>query len=1440
MQATHCNGEHPEDANDGSSQNQYFPPPLLPANAPGWLSHLSALPQGDLPRAPTSFAFSTSLSTNDASTSGSPPTSSTFNEFLQHHHPAYTPPDTLYPDPSLQFIASPSRSAHSDVDASLDQSLRPSSLLSQSSILRPPEHTSSTFSPWHSSIGTSRLPLIPQDVEYEHHSSFQQPVLSASSLVWANHLDDPPLDHSNHAVPTVENGGTPVTENTQELAEDGVQTASTESGRKRKRKDGDTPQDGNNIPVEQQRPRPKKSRKSRSQATENIDPQLDDPLHYENEKPSRSRKEPRNRGRPKGQKVGPRPTLDPGPEFMALYNQAMDAFIEQDDPLTAQTKVLQAIAVNPEIFAAHSLLADIHFAKGDHDKGLDALISGLHAHMNDVELWRQVADTILAGSQEMPQKRIERAMYCFGAILRKEPMDMDARFQRAECARLLGHVNRAFSDLNILLQDDPHNSSVLAQFTKLCSDVNDASKAKLMYDDHFEYYKVNGISEDDCFTWQDIEIYVDLIAQAGEHAQAIIVLKSLSRWLCGRRDEDFWEEYLEDDREFDQNHYPRRLEVSQFEPNVYPEQDYGEALPLDLRAKLGILRLKLNYHEEARSHFDWLEPDLEEEDSLVEEYSDTFLEIAKALYDAKEHKEALRFYDALKDTGMELSFEFWIGLGASAYVCDQRQKAIKAYERALIVNPDSIEARTQLAKLYRDLGDRPNALKYGREAVIMSQDAIPQTGNRKYENKENRLLREAAERALKGAYRLPTGPRGAPGKVPDSLKYRTRLKSKFLKYVPRDTEEPSSEPSKEQDDSVRYANGRLKKFGPSKRPGRPSKPAKPPKLPKVSKPVENVQVDVQAEESTSPAEAAVVVPERDEPRSIPKDSEPSKKSTQRQYRKQTSKIDPQKRYEDVRSLYQNLLKYQPAMREGDEEATSQWMSCAQAMVDDFRTVKVFFPGERHSKFRGFVATTPGRPPSAKPDHERQSIVPDQSAQAIDPETPPATNHSGSTIRMVDEGVPNDYCGIPFPTWLDIFLELALVTANYPIFQSGPRDLQTDCYTIINAAIDCNVFYHHSPSLTQIYIVYLSCCLALNDDVTLFNTVLRWFMNEFTFCTDTYRLYSTVALLGEYSNAEGKSRVEGSRYRDSSNQKFLFRQLCSIDQQLPKDYGIGTSYGPVPAFMRRERDGLRAQKGKKGDEQPSDKTAAQSQTADVGASKTPDTIARQVNSGSDGGPVTVPRRDRLGNPIGIRTFSPKEMDVVLFILYSHIMMANNSFTNALNYLYRAHSLDPSNTVCLLSMAFCYLTELFKRQVGNRHALSLMGWMWFGKYESERRKWATQIDEQNDDHNDHEDSSAVLSGRPKMLDIVNREIEFNRARCWEMLGMPDLAVRGYKTVLTLPRPEKEKAQNDTSVDEYDEEEPETWDMEAAYAMSTIYMINGDGQMAREIVEKYMVVE
>lgn len=306
------------------------------------------------------------------------------------------------------------------------------------------------------------------------------------------------------------------------------------------------------------------------------------------------------------------------------------------------------------------------------------------------------------------------------------------------------------------------------------------------------------------------------------------------------------------------------------------------------------------------------------------------------------------------------------------------------------------------------------------------------------------------------------------------------------------------------------------------------------------------------------------------------------------------------------------------------------------------------------------------------------------------------------------------------------------------------------------------------------------------------------------------------------------QLEGAVFKGGPNQKFVFRQLMSLDKMLPADYNVDGPEGGVPPFMRRHREELR--KVAKQPAADKAKTATPTTVNNNGTEQAPD--ADDIVANSPG------RHDRLGDSAAVKVYTPTEMDVVLFVLYSHIMMSSGSFPNALSYLYRAYSLDPSNSVVLLSLAFCYLHELFKRQVGNRHSYAVMGWAWFGKYEEERIKWAEKIDAKA--KRARADGVDVYS-KTNVVDLIKREVEFNKARCWEMLGMADLGMRGYQRVLDLADRARNAAGEDEERVEEDieQQEGEEFTMEAAYAMSTLYALNGNGEKARAITEKYLVV-
>ncbi|EXJ83101.1 hypothetical protein A1O1_06719 [Capronia coronata CBS 617.96] len=1044
------------------------------------------------------------------------------------------------------------------------------------------------------------------------------------------------------------------------------------------------------------------------------------------EKPARKRRKKgtgTRGGWSKGLKIGPRRAIDPGAEFNELHRKAMNAFIDEQDTEKALELILQAIAINPEVYAAHAFLSEIYFARDENEKAIAALFSGAHSAPRDPEVWQQVASACLQRSTGDHQTALQQASYCYARMIHNDPKDFDARLQRAAIQRELGNYTKAMKDLEFIREYLPRNSNVLRQIAEVCIETRDLERAKSLYEETLSYYRETGMNDEEAFTWADVLVYSQLLAQEDPPevalSNAISTLKQLSRWLLGREEETYWDEFSDDDREWDFEDDPRRIMVEQFVPGKYPHDTYGPGLPLELRVRLGVFRLRQgpDMLEEALAHFEWLEPEARDEDANVGEYPDLFLEAAQALHEATEHEQALRYFEALKDTNAYSDTDFWLSVAASSYICGNKEQAIECYEEASASDPNCIEARTQLSKLYTDLGEKEKALENAREAVRIADNSIRKTERRKYERREQRLAREEAEKALREAHKLP----GAADAGSPIWRIEARLSRRRGKGKKRKEMEGQEQANAELEGGLEDKDGEQAGDGGNEHGGRD---------------VEETDMVTKAPKKKERRVAKA----RNIPGPKPK---PKRMTAEEREAHQT---------ENINRLYRDLVDSTEAMRHGDEIARNTWMDCAESLITDFRSNRVFYPAERHMMFMGYDREA--RSAMYRKKSEKEQSVDQNASGGLDQDIP---------IPTVESAVPTEYREIAFTEWLDVFLEYALLLANTP-----EPDAQQRCYTIITAALDCAVFYHDPEAILRIYVTYFTCAFALRDGQTLFNVVLRWFIRRFQFRTDAYRLFAALNFFYPYADDKGgkDAQMANAPFRSGPSQKFIFRHVMALDSSLPPDY-TADDYGPLPESMRHSGEQF-----PKGD-------------------------------GEDGGVFSNANGDAI---------APKEMDAVLLTLYGHVLYAGGSFPNALSYFYRARSLDPKNPVVLLSIALSYMHEMLKRQNENRHMYFLQGWASFEEYADARREWATA----------RGDLDTVL--------LVQREIEFNRARCWHMLGLSDLAVRAYAKVLSLATPSAQTEDEPTYTD---------YTMDAAYALQTLYALSGNPIMARDITEKYLVI-
>jgi general transcription factor 3C polypeptide 3 (transcription factor C subunit 4) len=244
------------------------------------------------------------------------------------------------------------------------------------------------------------------------------------------------------------------------------------------------------------------------------------------------------------------------------------------------------------MFAAHSLLSEIFLARGEQDKAVNALFSGAHTRPRDPDVWFNVAELIRDRAGEDPHKALTDRIYCYSRVIEIDPRNYPARFHRAAAYRELGYNGRAATEYERILKELPHNIRALRHLAETYIDMQDVQRAIDYYMDSIKYYMSLDTEDSLKFSWSDLNIFVELLAYERQHELGLRLLTSVSRWLLGRNEDKIWDD-LDDDREWDVSHSPRRIKTDGFIPGIYPENSYGIGLPMELRMKLGIFRLKL-------------------------------------------------------------------------------------------------------------------------------------------------------------------------------------------------------------------------------------------------------------------------------------------------------------------------------------------------------------------------------------------------------------------------------------------------------------------------------------------------------------------------------------------------------------------------------------------------------------------------------------------------------------------------------------------------------------------------------------------------------------------------------------------------------------------------------------------------------------------------------
>ncbi|KAL4941666.1 hypothetical protein BDV06DRAFT_177388 [Aspergillus oleicola] len=487
-----------------------------------------------------------------------------------------------------------------------------------------------------------------------------------------------------------------------------------------------------------------------SQDEESSEEESSDDVQESDEEEGSSRRRRRRTGRfsgrygargGKGIKRGPRKPLEPSPEFKLLHSEATSAFIDGDYE-RATDLVSRAIQINPEMFAAHSLLSEIFLAQGQKEKAVTALFSGAHTRPRDTNVWLKVARMIMEQAGDDKQSSLNDVLYCYSRVLEIDPQNHNTRFQRAALYRGLGHNGRAVTEYERILRDLPHNIRALRLLTDTLTEQNEYQKALDYWSEavqHFTSLDPENIPE---FTWSDANIYIELYSYLGRYLEGLKAAKATSRWLLGRKDDTMWDDFDEDDREWDDEDAPRKIKADGYVPKRWPLESYGSGLPLEFRIKLGLFRLKLGDQnvDEALRHFSWLKPEDTSESALLYDYGDLFREAGDGLKEADMVEEALRYYRPIQQTEYA-DASFFMAMGDCCRLIGELEDAESCYLTVSDHDSNHIESRVQLARLYESIGMSEQALKYVNDAVFLGRQET-RSNRRRKDTRLEELARE--------------------------------------------------------------------------------------------------------------------------------------------------------------------------------------------------------------------------------------------------------------------------------------------------------------------------------------------------------------------------------------------------------------------------------------------------------------------------------------------------------------------------------------------------------------------------------------------------------------------------------------------------------------------------------------------------------------------------
>ena len=493
--------------------------------------------------------------------------------------------------------------------------------------------------------------------------------------------------------------------------------------------------------------------------------------------------------RPYRRKLGPRKPPPPPPEIQFRIGIARKCF-DRREYQEAINMVKEIIRQRPATPQAWNLLSLIHEELGNREAATMCLISGAWLIPKDARHWMNVALYCLYGVDMMDESdparklALERAVMCYSQALQADKQNVEARTGKADALMQLGQSHLALAQYLRALKVQPLNIRTVRNLAEAALDGRDPKKnaeaAKAAYRHIIEYLWSRGDdvyeAMEGAFEWSDLRIYLEFFTILEQWELGAAELRRVARWKLGRKVEDgLWDRWPGEDREWDEDEERREL-CEDYEPGRFSPMQYGRALPVDLRARLYVFRMKMGDVSEAERHLSALDPTAETAVDDFYDFPDCLKDIGNALLDNESPAKALEYfelYEKIANQAGDISMDadILVSFGRCHMALGNKSAAEERFIAAIEDDDDNIEARVCLANMYEHVADPEGR----EEAFLLVRDAMNLEANQYTLDQEGNLV-------PKKRRRRQTGPR-KPRKPRDPN--RPRDPNNPRKYIPR-------------------------------------------------------------------------------------------------------------------------------------------------------------------------------------------------------------------------------------------------------------------------------------------------------------------------------------------------------------------------------------------------------------------------------------------------------------------------------------------------------------------------------------------------------------------------------------------------------------------------------------------------------------------------------